>query len=106
MWGYQGHFRWSLEYKARKVLQTVAPLVEPRALLVGIRNPEYVDGYPVCVEPEDEEWDPSIFFGCHKRAEEIYVDHPDHNIFYGDEPRMRDKPENIRRRSALEAVRE
>src|SRR6266446_5123199 len=71
MWGYQGHFRWSLEHKARNVLQTVAPLVEPLALLVGIRTPEYVDGHPVCVEPEDEEWDPSIFFGCHKRAEEI-----------------------------------
>lgn len=106
MWGYQGPFRWSLEHKAKQVLQAVAPLIEPRVLLVGVRTPEFKDGHPVCVEPEDEEWNPSIFFECKKRTDEIFKDHPDHNMFYGDEPRMRDKPENIRRRSALEAVRE
>lgn len=106
MWGYQPHFRFEVEHKARQVLQTVAPAVEPRALLIGIRSPEKDDGHPVCVEPEDGDWDPTLFFACHARANGIYQTHPDHGIFYGDEPSMRDKPENIRKKSALAAVKE
>jgi hypothetical protein len=106
MWGYQSHFCFSVEYQARQVLQAVAPAIEPRAILIGIRTPEKRDGHPVCVEPEDQDWDPILFFGCFARADEIYRTHPDHSFFYGDEPSMRDKPENIRKQSALEAVME
>jgi sensor domain DACNG-containing protein/sensor domain DACNH-containing protein len=106
MWGYQPHFRLNLRMRAEKVLQTVAPSVEPLVFLVGIRAPGNDAGHPVCVEPEDGDWDPTLFSGCHARAEEIYKSHPDHSMFYGDEPSMRDKPENIRKKSAREAVRE
>src|SRR5882724_5428079 len=106
MWGYQPHFRIALELRAQAVLQSIAPTVQPRAFLVGIRSPEETDGYPVCVEPEDDEWEPTIFFGCAARADSIYATHPDHSILYGDEPRMRDKPENIRKKSVREAVQE
>jgi hypothetical protein len=80
MWGYQPHFRIQAELRARNVLQVIAPIVQPRALLVGIRTPEKTSGYPVCVEPEDDDWDPTIFFGCASRADEIYKTHPDHEI--------------------------
>jgi hypothetical protein len=106
MWGYQPGFRKLLEMRAEKVLQAVAPTVEPRVFLVGIRAPGHDAPYPVCVEPEDGAWEPSLFFGCHSRAEKIYESHPDQRMIYGDEPSMRDKPENIRKKSALEAVRE
>jgi hypothetical protein len=106
MWGYQSHFRANLEIRAEKILQTIAPTVRPRALLVGIRIPGHDAGYPVCVEPEDGEWDPTLFFDCASRADAIYKSHPDHRIHYGDEPSMRDKPENIRKKSVLEAVKE
>jgi hypothetical protein len=104
MWEYQPHFRMFLERLAQAVLQSIAPAVQPRALLVGIRTPEEIQGYPVCVEPEDEDWDPKIFFDCAARADSIYATHPDHSIFYGDEPRMRDKPESIRKKSVRRAV--
>lgn len=106
MWGYQSHFRFQLEYRAREVLQTIAPTVDPRAFLVGVRTPEKKDGHAVCVEPEDGDLDPRIFFNCAARADSLYDIHPDHNILYGDEPRMRDKPENIRKKSVVEAVQE
>jgi DisA bacterial checkpoint controller nucleotide-binding len=106
MWGYQPHFRIEVELRACQVLQTIAPTVQPRVLLIGIRSQDKEDGHAVCVEPEDEDWDPTIFFGCHQRAEEIHKNHPDHSMFYGDEPSMRDKPENIRKKSALQAVKE
>jgi DNA integrity scanning protein DisA with diadenylate cyclase activity len=71
-----------------------------------VRTPEKSVGHPVCAEPEQGEWDPAIFFGCAARAEGIYAAHPGHSILYGDEPRMRDKPENIRRDSVRQAVKE
>jgi hypothetical protein len=106
MWGYQSHFRILLELRAKRAIQAIAPTIESKGLLVGVRTLEKTDGYPVCVEPEDEGWNPKIFFNCNIRTEEIYKEHPDHNIIYGDEPRMRDKPENIRKKSVREAVKE
>ena len=106
MWGYQSHFRVLLEHRAETVLKSIAPTVHPKAVLVGVRTPEKTDGHPVCVEPEDEDLDPKIFFSCAARTDNIYKSHPDQKIFYGDKPRMRDKPENIRKKSAREAVQE
>jgi hypothetical protein len=106
MWGYQPHFRVLMEIRARDVLQLIAPQLQVRTLLVGVRTPEQQTGHAVCVEPEDEDWDPRIFFNCAARAESIYASHPDHSKLYGDEPTMRDKPENIRRKSVREAIEE
>jgi hypothetical protein len=106
MWGYQPHFRMQMESRAKDVLQTVAPTLEPRVLLVGVRTPESTTEFPVCVEPEDDDWDPSIFFDCFRRTVEISAEHPDNLVIYGDAPRMRDKPENVRKKSAREAVQE
>ena len=106
MWGYQPYFRVFMECRAREVLQLTAPTLQPKALLVGIRTPDKREGHPVCVEPEDNEWDPATFFVCADRAEEMCSTHPDHSILYGDVPRMRDKPENIRRKSVRQAVEE
>lgn len=106
MWGYQPHFRIQLESRSRNVLEVIAPTAQPRAFLVGVRTPDKRNGYPVCVEPEDEDWDPRIFFECSDRAENIYATHPDHSLLYGDAPSMRDKPENIRKKSVREAVQE
>lgn len=104
MWGYQGSFRINVEIRARGIIQEIAPTLEPDVLLVGVRVPESADGLPVCVEPEDEEWDTAIFADCAKRADEIYATHEGHNILYGDEARTRDQPENIRKSSVNRAV--
>lgn len=106
MWGYQQHFRVSIEHYACQVFSKFGIALQVKALLVGIRVPEVLKAHPVCVEPEQGEWDLSLFSRCHKRAVEIYPSHPEHSMFYGDEPTMRDQPENIHRMSALQAVEE
>lgn len=106
MWAYQTHFRGSMEFRTRDVLSALGVVLDPKAVLVGVRVPEVTADHPVCVEPEDGEWDLSMFSRCHDRTEELFKVHPDHALYYGDEPRMRDKPENIRRKSVLEAVEE
>ncbi|WP_373543331.1 DNA integrity scanning protein DisA nucleotide-binding domain protein [Chamaesiphon sp.] len=106
MWGYQPHFRVSIEHYAGQVFAKFGITLQVKALLIGIRVPEVLKAHPVCVEPEKGDWDLSLFSRCHERAEEIYPNHPEHQMFYGDEPRMLDQPENIRRMSALQAVEE
>jgi len=106
MWGYQPHFRLGLESRARQIFGALGTSVIPEAFLVGVRVPEADDGYAVCVEPEDSKWGQEILEACHARAQAIYDNHPDQQIFYGDEPSNRDKPERIRRKSARQAVEE
>ncbi len=106
MWGYQPHFQKSIEDRADKVFAKFGITLPVKAILVGIRVSEVLEDHPVCVEPEQGEWDLSLFSRCHERAVEIYADHPEHQMFYGDESTMRDKPENIRRMSALQSVEE
>ena len=62
MWGYQLHYRFEIQHRARTVLELIAPNLRVDALLIGVRTPEATDGHPVCVEPEDGDWDPSLFF--------------------------------------------
>lgn len=95
-----------MENRANQALAELGANIPVKALLVGARLPEVSDDHPVCIEPEDEEWDISTFQDVHRRAGEIFTNHPDQNMFYGDEPRMRDKPENIRRKSVREAIEE
>lgn len=106
MWAYQPHFRFSMELRAKAVFSQLGVTLPFKALLVGVRVPEVNDDHPVCIEPEDSEWDIETFANVHARAGEIASNHPDQNMIYGDAPRMRDKPENIRRKSAREAVEE
>lgn len=106
MWGYQQHFRFHLEYTSRQLLSALGVALEPEGILVGVRAPEISEGFPACVEPEDGKWELTLFSECLARVEEIYANHPDQDIFYGDEPSMRDKPEWIRRKSVRQAVEE
>lgn len=97
--------------QGKRVLEELAPGLDPQALLVGIQAPDATADEkrhpPVCVVPENQEWDPATFHGCSQRTEEIFREHPDHSlIFVDDQASMRDKPENIRMASAYTAVRE
>jgi hypothetical protein len=106
MWPYQTHFRIQMESRSKQALAALGANISVKALLVGVRLPEVLDDHPECIVPEDGEWDISIFQGVHKHTGEIFTTHPDQNMFYGDEPSMRDKPENIRRQSVREAIEE
>jgi hypothetical protein len=105
MWGYQPHFASALRRRAEQVFEELGVAIKPDVLLVGILKPDAED-HPVCIEPEDGKWDLSLFSDVPVRYPEIVRDHPLQNVFYGDEPSMRDKPENIRRSSAMAAVQE
>ena len=96
MWGYQPHFVYSLERLASNVFEELGVALKPDVLLVGVLKPD-AEGHPVCVEPEDGKWDLSLFEEIPKAFPDTIKNHPLQNMFYGDEPSMRDKPEKIGR---------
>lgn len=105
MWGYQHILRYEVESRTNNVLKelgVVAGGVE--CLLVGARRPGSNNANGVCVEPEAGKWSLGLFDGLLAAIEAQIAVHPLQNMFYGDEPRMRDKPENIRRSSTCMAV--
>lgn len=106
MWGYQAHYRVLLGLHAKRVFEALGILLEPKALLIGIRRPEMSDPNPICVEPEDGEWPLVLFDGLNDVYDRIIHEHPLQNMIYGDEPSMQEKPERMRRDSARQAVRE
>jgi hypothetical protein len=105
MWGYQPHFRSSIQMLARNVLKSLGVDVEATALLVGARRPGCKNPHPVCVEPEDGAWPISMFDGLLEAVESGYSNHRLQTMCYGDEPSNRDKPEAMRRDSVSTAVR-
>jgi len=95
-----------MEFRATQALEALGANISVKALLVGVRLPEVSNDHPVCLEPEDQEWDISSFKDVYKRTGEIFTTHPDHHIFYTDEQSMRDLPENIRCKSVRQAIEE
>ena len=105
MWRYQEHFRICFENLMNDVMKELG-IPEPgvECLLVGAKIPGCQNLNDVCVEPEDGKWPVELFDGLLDEIEKEILNHPLRNIFYGDGPSMRDKPENIRRDSVRIAV--
>ena len=105
MWAYQPHFRLSFQTRVNDVLKELGvPDAGAGCLLVGARIPGRGNPNGVCIEPEDGRWPLRLFDGLLEAIETAVADHPSKNLLYGDEPSMRDKPENIRRDSVRGAV--
>ena len=105
MWGYQRYFRLSFEYSMNEVMKELGvPGAGAECLLVGAKILGHQNPNGVCVEPEDGKWPIDLFDGLFDMIEAEVADHPLRNMYYSDEPSMRDKPENIRRDSVRRSV--
>lgn len=106
MWGYQPHFRISLQHRIREVLRKLGAGedVEAEVLLVGVRTQQSANRNLICIEPEDGKWPLFIFGQLLQAVESAYRNHPSLEIFYSDEQSMREKPEMIRRDAVSKAV--
>lgn len=62
MWGYQQHFRHSIDSESRRVLDALKPDLDARAFLIGVRVKGGASRYPACVEPEEHHWAKSSDF--------------------------------------------
>lgn len=96
MWGYQEYFRKGLARIAKTVLEDIAAPCEPEALLVGVRSPGSSRADPICVDPQVGPVPIETFTDMAAHIEAAIPLHPLQTMSYGDDARMRDKPENIR----------
>src|ERR1035441_9010782 len=104
MFPYQHTFRGGLQMLVESVLRNIGANSPTKVFVVGARASDANARHDVCIEPEDGEWSIEPFEGLLPKIEATVRDHPMQRMFYGDEPSMRDKPENIRRSSVTEAV--
>lgn len=105
MWGYQSHFRYQFERLMDSAMSELGVSdAGSQCLLVGTKVPGADVHHDVCLEPEDGEWPVALFANLPAAVEAIVKTHPLQNTFFGDEPSMRDKPENMLRDSVRQAV--
>ncbi len=78
MWGYQSHFRISQELFAERIFQALDRRFEPELFLVGILPEKVRNGFPACVEPEQDFWIHSEKFeGVPVLAESLVAQYPE-----------------------------
>lgn len=105
MWGYQPHFRIGVEVPLRMALSDIGFIGVADVLLVGFQ----VTGehpFPICIEPEDGPYDPSFLTNVLSRGQELYEQHPDHDMIHTDQRAHEAYHENLRRRMRARAVAE
>lgn len=106
MWGYQEHFRVALNHLVDNVLAALGAEVKAEVLLVGVRKPGGRREHPVCISPEDGKWPLELFDNLLPAIEKAYSEHELHNMFFGDERAMDEKPEWARRSSVQTCIQE
>jgi len=104
MWGYQQHFANFLQRYAERVLSRLGARLGHSTLLVGVLRPGETNALPICIEPENGPLKEALFTNLADQIESIRRNHPDKDVRFGDEPRNRDHPEQIRRDSVRQAV--
>jgi hypothetical protein len=83
MWGYQSHFQIEVEAYLRMALREVGFSGHADVLLVGIQAAGE-HAFPICIEPEDGPYDPSMLANVTMRAGELYEQNPERNMFHTD----------------------
>jgi hypothetical protein len=83
MWGFQGHFRWSLEHFVKTSLSSIGVEVAAEAYLVGFR--EAGEGaWPICFEPETGAYSPALLDGAMAEADRLCAAQSERNILISD----------------------
>jgi hypothetical protein len=83
MWGYQSAFRISAEVSLRMALEEVGFTGNADVLLVGFEAAGQ-HAFPICIEPEDGPYDPSILSNVLNRSRQLYEEHPDRDLIHTD----------------------
>jgi hypothetical protein len=105
IWGYQSAFHGSVEVYLRMALREIGFTGRVDVLLVGFQEAgEY--RFPICIEPEDGPYAPSILDHARSRGQELYEQHPDRNMIHTDPTVHEETHERLRRQMQARAVEE
>ncbi|WP_367575549.1 hypothetical protein [Microbacterium galbum] len=107
MWGFQSHFRHSLQSVAEHAFQSIGVYAAPEALLIGFQE-EGESDWPICIEPENREYHPEILKNVLAIADQLFANHPDAGLIYSDtasfERMIKNREEECRRDAIAQAL--
>lgn len=83
MWGFQPHFRISLEEATETAFAKIGAVVAPRAFLVGFAESEAA-AFDVCIEPETGPFTQANLAGVYQEAQRRYAADPESGTFNTD----------------------
>ncbi len=105
MWGYQAHFRIGRECAAESVFRMLDPAFAPEVFLVGILADSTTDGFPACVEPENDFWISSEDFnGVPDIAARVHSTYPEGKMFHSHPLAQKWQDEGLYKRSIQDAI--
>ena len=107
MWPYQVYFRFSCQFNAERLFDRVDPNLQPNVFVIGFLKSERGDRLPVCIDPEQIDYQLTEFNDIYNRAKEHYEKHERRNMFYtgqGQQEKMDRRLENETFKSALEEI--
>lgn len=84
MWGFQPHFRSSLQLGAEYLLKQIGSPAKPVAVLVGFAATDQAT-WPICIEPEHRFFQPEHLASVDARGAELYEHHPRSQMWYSDQ---------------------
>ena len=105
MWGFQRHFRTSVEFRLKEALSRIGLPLEVRVVLVGFA----LDGgarHEICVEPEDGLLSAEHLVAVSGRAVDIFEADPESQIIHSDRQLHESRRQATLRRSRADALTE
>lgn len=104
MWSYQYHFQIGLKTEAEALFRQLDPGFAPHVFLVGFREKPMQDRLPICVAPDDCEYQPKVFEGVPTVAEHLDRNDPEHHCFHSHPKAQENHLLRIKRRALQTAV--
>jgi hypothetical protein len=105
IWEYQQHFRSSVEIGAERILNSLAPNLEPEVFLVGVRVNDDERLRPACVEPELHHWAESAsLYDVLRDVEPIKRSYPESEMFHSHPIAQANEDRQLFRRALRDAV--
>jgi hypothetical protein len=105
MWPYQREFAIFVRIEADRLLEATGFAGHPKVMLVGFQTGEE-RAHAICIEPGDGPYTPADLDSVHERADELYAEHPDRDIYYSATHIMADKQAELRDRTRAQALEE
>jgi hypothetical protein len=106
MWGYQGHFRSSVNFSLQQSLEYIGADVEADLLLVGFHQGDTEVRWPICIEPEVGPYHPRQFESVLARAAVLYGEDPERQLIHTDRRTHQARQAALRDRARAKALEE
>ncbi len=104
MWGYQLHFRVSIETMAKNLFDRLDRRLSPHVFLLGILVDERKDRHPICLEPEDCGFHVDKFSSIKNLASELEKVDEEKNVFHSHPVAQQNHEKRISMRAYVNAI--